>query len=199
MKNILLLFIVLTFSCQQSQQPQQPQKKQKPQGEIFQYEQLGWSIELPVDWKVIDKVLEAKKIKEIAEEAKSWSNLRMSGKEKILLKIEKDEFNYFQATVVLQKDQYEGEWKKRYANANKEYITVFKDIGANVDIVNSTKVISGVTFDVIELKISEPMELNQKMYRTYFNDQDLVISMLNTKTKYRKQLEDSFLSSTFQN
>jgi len=189
-KNIVFLIIpILLFSC-------------TIEPEYFTAKEIGWKIEIPNKWKVENQIKLNNDIKEGEELIKKIDkDFELSGKEISLITFRKNKLSKFQASIIPFKESYKGEWNDKYPLI-KEYIyNVFKEQNVDVDSTSNTENISGVKFEVFNLKISKNHSLlmEQNMYRTYVNDYDFIINMTSDNPLYKKQLLKILRTSKFIN
>lgn len=192
MKKLFLfgLFITLFFSC----------NKKEPK--TFEYKELGWRMELPRNWRVMEMARVEREIQEAITETEKISPLKFTGKEKVLLRLEKNDFNNFQATAIPFKESYKGEWHEKYPILKDQLYILFKEnMNVNIDTTSSTTEIDGIPFEVFDMDISEPLgriKFHKRMFRTYLDGQDFVVNLTYQRKHYGKQLEEAFRKSIFE-
>lgn len=186
---LCVLISIVFFSCNREEQ------------KTFEYKELGWRMELPRNWKVMKMARIEQELEEAIEETKKISSLKFTGKEKVLLRLEKSDLNNLQATATPFIESYKGEWHTRYPILKNQLYNLFKDMGVKVDTISSTTEIGGVKFEVFDIDISEPLsrtKFHKRMFRTYLNEQDFVVNLTYERKRYGKQLEEAFRKSMFE-
>lgn len=117
MKKIFFVIItglaVTLASCGQFD-PNKNIDEGKVEGNIYTSEEIGWTIEMPKGWTVIDK----EKTKKTNEKGLKAIEETIDGKVdysglKNLISFQKNQFNIFQSTSEPFKLEYEGEWEKQ--------------------------------------------------------------------------------------
>lgn len=182
-----LLIVISLFSCS------------KTNG-TFQSPDLGWTMPLIDHWSKEDLRKIYKDIKEGNEILKKTNNdLKLTGKEKVLIVLRKNAITKFQVSITPFKESYKNEWNDKYPYAKKRIYNMFTSTGFKVDTISSKETIDGIDFKIFNLKIfhKNKLVMEQNMYRTYINDYDLIINMTSNKDDYKKQMLDMLRKSKF--
>lgn len=205
MKKILFAAIIgiaisLT-SCGQVE-PNKNIDEGKVEGNIYTSQEIGWTIEIPKGWKVIDKekIKETNKkglkaIEETIEGQVDYSGL------KNLISFQKNQFNIFQSSSEPFELEYEGEWKKNNATLKEIIYTTYLNQGIKVDST-TTKIetIDGLDFQTYIFTIYSPkgnVILKQIIYSRLINGLDFGVNINYNNDKDRDELLKVFKSSKF--
>lgn len=146
------------------------------QGETYNSDEMGWSMEIPKGWNIMqkDKIAAnfkagADAIDKVSDEEFDYSGL------KYLINFQKDQFNIFQSTSEKFELQYEGEWEENNAGQKIMICDIFKNQGIRFDTISSKEKIDGLDFNVFHIKIKDRkgnVILYQDMYARYINGSD---------------------------
>ncbi|GAO31018.1 hypothetical protein [Geofilum rubicundum] len=203
----IILFTIITgisislTSCGQVD-PNKNIDEGKVEENIYTSEEIGWTIEMPKGWTVIDK----EKTKEINEkgikalEETMDAEIDYSGL-KILISLEKDLFNNFQSTSEPFILEYEGEWEENNAALKEIIYTTYLNQGIKTDSSATTiEKIDGLEFQKYSFTIYSPkgeVILKQLMFSRLINGMDFGVIINYNNDKNRDELLKVFRNSKF--
>lgn len=205
MKKIFFVIItglaVTLASCGQFD-PNKNIDEGKVEGNIYTSEEIGWTIEMPKGWTVIDK----EKTKKTNEKGLKAIEETIDGKVdysglKNLISFQKNQFNIFQSTSEPFKLEYEGEWKKNNAALKEIIYTTYRNQGIKTDSSATTiEKIDGLEFHKYSFTIYSPkgeVILKQIMFSRLINGFDFGVNINYNNDKYRDELLKVFRNSKF--
>src|SRR5690625_5107294 len=144
MKKILFTIftgIALSFTSCGQVDPNKNIDEGKVEGNVYTSEEIGWTIEIPKGWTVMDK----EKTKETKEkglkaiEATKEGEIDYSGLRN-LISLQKEQFNIFQSTSEPFKLEYEGEWEENNSALKEIIYTTYLNQGMKTDSSATTKI-----------------------------------------------------------
>jgi len=201
MKNIFCLLLILISSCIQ-RDPNKSIDEGKVEAHIYTSEEIGWTIEIPKGWNIVDKETKQKMtekgynhIRETIGEDIDYSGL------KNLIAFNKNQSNMFQSTSEPFDTEYDGEWEENN-KAVKEimYITLL-DQGIKVDSTATIiEKIDNLDFHFYTFTIYSPQGkiiLNQIMYSRLINGFDFGVSISYNNNKDKEEMLNAFKASKF--
>lgn len=205
MKKIFFVIItglaVTLASCGQFD-PNKNIDEGKVEGNIYTSEEIGWTIEMPKGWTVIDK----EKTKKTNEKGLKAIEETIDGKVdysglKNLISFQKNQFNIFQSTSEPFKLEYEGEWEKNNAALKEIIYTTYRNQGIKTDSSATTiEKIDGLEFHKYSFTIYSPkgeVILKQIMFSRLINGFDFGVNINYNNDKYRDELLKVFRNSKF--
>jgi len=198
---ITLTVLVLT-SCKPSD-PNKSVEEGKVEGNIYTSEEIGWTMEIPQGWKVIDK----EKSEEFQEQGKKAlenntdATVDLNGL-KMLISFQKDQFNIFQSTSEPFNLEYEGQWEENNAATKAIIYATYVNMGIQADST-ATKTISidGLDFQSYTFAIRAPegnVIMTQTMYSRLINGFDFGVNINYNNEKDRDEMFKAFLNSKFE-
>ncbi|QCE43180.1 hypothetical protein [Psychroserpens sp. NJDZ02] len=175
----------------------------KKEVKYFTAQEIDWKIEIPSKWTIENQSVLNQNIKQGEQLIKKTvdKDFELGGKEISLITFRKNTLSKLQASIIPFKESYKGEWYDKYPLIKEYIFNVFKSQSVIVDTTSNTENISGVTFEVFNLKISKHNRavMEQNMYRTYINGYDFIINITSDKPLYKKQLIQTLRNSKFKN
>ena len=174
----------------------------KVEGNVFTSEEIGWTIEIPKGWTVIDK----EKTKETNEKGLKALEETMGGEIdysglKNLISLQKDQFNIFQSTSEPFKLEYEGEWEENNSALKEILYTTYLNQGMKTDSSATTiEKIDGLEFHKYSFTIYSPkgeVILKQIMFSRLINGFDFGVNINYNNDKDRDELLKVFKNSKF--
>jgi hypothetical protein len=174
----------------------------KVEGNIYASEEIGWTIEIPKGWTVIDK----EKTKEInkkglkALEETMDEEIDFSGL-KNLISLQKDQFNIFQSTSEPFELEYEGEWEETNAALKGIIYMTYLNQGMDADSsITTIEKIDGLEFQKYSFTIYGPkgdVILKQIMFSKLINGFDFGVNINYNNDKDRDEQLKIFRNSKF--
>ena len=205
MKKTLFTIItgitLLLSSCGQVD-PNKNIDEGKVEGNIYTSQEIGWTIEIPKGWTVIDK----EKTKEINEKGRKAIEETLDGEIdysglKNLISFQKNQFNIFQSVSEPFELEYDGEWKENNAALKDLIYSTYENQGIKVDST-ATKIetIDGLDFQSYSFTIYSPngdVILRQIMFSRLINGFDFGVNINYNNDKDRDELLRVFRNSKF--
>jgi len=205
MKKILLTIftgIALSLTSCGQVDPNKNIDEGKVEGNIYTSEEIGWTIEIPKGWTVIDK----KKTKETNEKGLKALEETMEGEIdysglKNLISLQKDQFNIFQSTSEPFELEYEGEWEENNSALKEIIYTTYLNQGMKTDSSATTiEKIDGLEFHKYSFTIYSPkgeVILKQIIFSRLINGFDFGVNINYNNDKDRDELLKVFMNSKF--
>lgn len=174
----------------------------KVEGNIYTSQEIGWTIEIPKGWTVIDK----DKTKETNEKGLKAIEETIGGQVdysglKNLISFQKNQFNIFQSTSEPFELEYEGEWEENNAAIKEIIYTTYLNQGMKADSSATTiEKIDGLEFQKYSFTIYSPkgeVILKQIMYSRLINGFDFGVNINYNNDKDRDELLKVFRNSKF--
>ena len=174
----------------------------KVEGNIYTSQEIGWTIEIPEGWTVIDK----EKIKKTREkgleaiEETMGEKVNYSGL-KNLISFQKDQFNIFQSSSEPFDVGYEGQWEENNAALKEVLYTTYLNQGIKSDSSATTiEKIDGLEFKRYSFTIYSPQGeviLKQILFSRLINGFDFGVNINYNNDEDRDELLRVFRNSKF--
>lgn len=204
MKYFFILLSSLLFiltSCGQSD-PNKQVDEGKVEDNFYSSEEIGWEMEIPKGWTVIDKEKTKaanergmKAIEETLDSKVDFSNL------KNLISFRKNKFNIFQSTSEPFELEYDGEWEEHSILLKELIYNTYLNQGIKVDSSATTvENIDGLDFQKSIFTIYSPtgeVILNQIMYTRHINGFDFGVNINYNNREDREEMLRVFMNSKF--
>lgn len=199
----ILTFVLIIFASCGQVDPNKQIDEGKVNGRIYESKEIGWSIEIPKDWKIISK----DKVETYDEKGKSAieksSGLEIDTKElKHLISFQKDQFNVFGSTSEPFKEEFPGEYQQNNKALNEVIFNAYKDQGMKVDTSSGKEIIQGLEFNAFYTKIYTPdgkVMLNQILYSRLINGYDFGVNINYNNDQDKETMLNVFNKSKFIN
>jgi hypothetical protein len=174
----------------------------KVERNLYTSGEIGWTIEIPKGWTVVDKEEKQatnekgkKAIKETIKEDFDFSGL------KNLIGFQKNQFNIFQSTSEPFELEYEGEWEENNSELKKILFATYKNQGIKADSsATSIEKIDGLDFHTYSFTIYSPkgvVILKQLLFSRLINGYDFGVNLNYNNDKDRDELLKVFRNSKF--
>ncbi len=205
MKKILFTIIVgisLSLTSCGQVDPNRNIDEGKVEGNIYTSQEIGWTVEIPKGWTVIDK----EKTKETNEKGLKAIEETIDGQVdysglKNLISFQKNQFNIFQSTSEPFELEYEGEWEENNAALKEIIYTTYLNQGIKVDSSATTiEKIDELDFHKYSFTIYSPKDeviLKQIMFSRLINGFDFGVNINYNNDKDRNELLKVFRNSKF--
>lgn len=174
----------------------------KLEGNIYTSLEIGWTIEIPKGWTVIDK----EKSEEIYERGREALKGTFDGEighggMKDLISFRKSQFNIFQSVSEPFELDYEGEWEENNSAIKEILYLALENQGIKADS-SSTKIekIDGLDFHTYSFTIyglNGEVLLKQIMYNKLINGLDFGVNINYNNDQDADQLLKAFRNSKF--
>ena len=205
MKKILFIIITgIAFTLKSCGQvnPNRNIDEGKVEENIYTSQEIGWTVEIPKGWAVVDKEKnkETKKKGLKAIEETTGGEVNFSGL-KNLISFQKNQLNIFQSTSEPFELEYEGEWEENNVALKDIIYSTYENQGIKVDST-ATKIesIDGLDFQTYSFTIYSPkgeIILNQIMYSKLIDGFDFGVNINYKNEKDRDELLKIFRNSKF--
>lgn len=196
-----LISIVLFFcSCDQVD-PNKQIDEGKVKGTLYESKEIGWSIEIPKEWKIISKdQVEANDEKGKNAIEKSTGQQIDTKALKHLISFQKDQFNTFSSTSEPFKEEFPGEYQQNSKFINEILYNTYTSQGIKADTASGKEIIQGLEFNAFYAKIYGPdgkLILNQILYSRLINGYDFGVNINYNNDQDKKIMMNTFLKSKF--
>jgi len=200
--SILIFVILVTLTSCGRVDSNNAADEGKVEGDIYSSDEIGWTIEIPKGWTIVDKEKSQsntekglKAIEETIEQEVDYSGL------KNLIGFQKNEFNIFQSTSEPFELEYEGEWEENNRALKEILYTTYENQGIKVDsTATSIEKIDGLDFQTYSFTIHSPkgeVILNQLLFSRLINGYDFGANLNYNNEKDRDELLSVFRNSKF--
>jgi hypothetical protein len=197
---ILIIYSLAIISCGQVD-PNKQIDEGSVKGETYESKEIGWSIEIPKDWKIISK----DKVEAHDEKGKNAieksTGLEIDTKAlKHLISFQKDQFNMFTSTSEPFKEEFPGEYQQNSKALNEILYNTFVDQGIKTDSASGKETIQGLEFNTFYTTIYAPngkVILNQILYSRLINGYDFGVTINYNNEQDKKTMIDALKKSKF--
>jgi len=205
MKKILfkiLIGLTLTLTSCGETAPNKTIGEEKVEGKSYTNQEIGWTIEIPNGWTIIDieKINEKNKKGLKALEKTMETEIDYSGL-KNLISLQKDQFNIFQSSSEPFELEYEGEWEKNNLAIKEIIYTTYLNQGMKADsTVTTIEKIDGLDFQRYGFTIYSPkgeVILKQIIFSRLINGYAFGVNINYNNDKDRDELLKVFRNSKF--
>lgn len=206
MKHMKTTFLItLTILALTSCKPSDSNKiveEGKVEGNFYTSTEIGWTMEIPQGWKVVDKekTAEFQQQGKKALENNTDATVDLSGL-KVLLSFQKDQFNIFQSTTEPFNQAYEGQWEENNAATKAIIYSTYINMGIQADsTATKTVTIDGLDFQSYSFAIRDPegnVIMTQTMYTRLINGLGFGANINYNNEKDRDEMFKAFLNSKF--
>lgn len=203
-KTLLIIVLGLTASWTSIGQvdPNKNIDEGKVEGNIYTSQEIGWTIEIPTGWTVMEKA----KMKEMNEKGQKALEETIEGTIdysglKNLIAFQKNAFNIFQSSSEPFELEYEGEWEENNAAVKDLIYEAYLNQGIKVDST-ATKIetIDGLDFHTYTFTIYDPkgnVILKQRMFSRLINGFDFGVNINYNNFRDGTELLNLFRKSKF--
>jgi hypothetical protein len=196
----LIIYSLAIISCGQVD-PNKQIDEGSVKGETYESKEIGWSIEIPKDWKIISK----DKVEAHDEKGKNAieksTGLEIDTKAlKHLISFQKDQFNMFTSTSEPFKEEFPGEYQQNSKALNEILYNTFVDQGIKTDSASGKETIQGLEFNTFYTTIYAPngkVILNQILYSRLINGYDFGVTINYNNEQDKKTMIDALKKSKF--
>ncbi len=196
MRTFIKIFILpIVFSFCSICNAQQNQR-------IYAFKQIGWTIELPADFLVIDTVENTARMERGVKAMEEANNIKADITETItLIGATKDKYNYFNATIEPFNSKGNTSWQTSNQQLKELLYNTFaeKMKDAIIDTASSKVIIDGISFDKfrVTVTINDKVLFNSLLLSKYYKGYDLGISYLYLDERTKEQIELMLQNSKF--
>lgn len=196
-----LISIILFFCSCDHVDPNKQIDEGKVKGTLYESKEIGWSIEIPKDWKIISKdQVEANDEKGKNAIEKSTGQQIDTKALKHLISFQKDQFNTFSSTSEPFKEEFPGEYQQNSKFINEILYNTYTSQGIKADTASGKEIIQGLEFNAFYAKIYGPdgkLILNQILYSRLINGYDFGVNINYNNDQDKKIMMNAFLKSKF--
>ena len=191
-KTFILPIILLVCSKGNTQQNQR----------IYSFKQIGWTIELPAEFSVIDSVENADRMKRGVKAMEDANNIKADITETItLIGATKDKYNYFNATIEPFNSKGDISWQSLNQQLKELLYNTFAGKIKNgiLDTASSVEIIDGISFEKyrITVTMNDKVLFNSFLLSKLYKGYDLGISYLYLDERTKEQIELMLQNSKF--
>lgn len=196
-----LISIILFFCSCDHVDPNKQIDEGKVKGTLYESKEIGWSIEIPKEWKIISKdQVEANDEKGKNAIEKSTGQQIDTKALKHLISFQKDQFNTFSSTSEPFKEEFPGEYQQNSKFINEILYNTYTSQGIKADTASGKEIIQGLEFNAFYAKIYGPdgkLILNQILYSRLINGYDFGVNINYNNDQDKKIMMNAFLKSKF--
>ncbi len=195
-----IIFIFIVVSCKSNPNKQIDEGTVK--GNTYHSDEIGWTIEIPKGWKVIQREESQKRnsrgLKAIGEANGidyDISDLKQ------LISFKKDRFHIFSSTSEKFEIEYKGEYEEHQKFMKDVLYNTYIKNGIKADTISSKEKIDNLEFDVFRITIYNPKGtaiLHQYIYSKYINGFDFGVSLNYINDKEKMELMKVWKNSKFE-
>jgi hypothetical protein len=176
--------------------------KAQETGTKYFFKEIGWTITLPAEFKILDSSENAKKVERGVKMVEESNGITTGiTKMKTLITATKDKYNYFNSTMT----PFDSTGDESYDATTQIvkdmlYKTYFdKMAGAKIDSITTIDTIDGLSFDKFHVTITlkQNLILNTFMLSKYYKGYVFFISYLYLDEQTRELIESMLKNSTF--
>jgi hypothetical protein len=192
MKIFLLPITMLLYSICNAQQNQR----------IYTFKQIGWTIELPSDFEVMDSIQNIARMERGVKAIEDANEITADLSETTtLIGATKNKYNYFNATIEPFDSKQNISWQSSNQKLKEILYTTFaeKIKDAIVDTASGKETIDGISFDKfrITITINDKVLFNSFLLSKLYKGYDFGISYLYLDERTKEQIEMMLQKSKF--
>ena len=198
-----ITYIILLSFCSCGQiDPNKQIDEGKVENNIYSSKEIGWTIKIPENWKVISREQNEKYQEKGLDAVENMvdGNIDVSAM-KNLIGFQKNQFNIFQSTSEPFEIEYEGEWEENNTGLKELIYNTYLQQGIKIDSTETKIVkIDGLDFHSYSFTIFGPkgeVILNQIIYSRLINGLDFGVNINYNNVSDKKVMLDAFLNSKF--
>lgn len=199
-KLTAFLFLLALISCKTD--PSDSIEEGKITENIYYSKQIGWEMEIPKGWDIIDKNVSDERTEKGLDILSETSGFEYDINALThLLNFQKNDLNIFQSTSEPFELEYEGEWEENNAFLKQLIYDTFIQRGIKVDST-ATKIVTidGVKFHSYKLTLYNKdgdAILNQIIYSSLINGFDFGVNINYNNESDKKEMLDVWYKSKF--
>lgn len=205
MTKTRLIFILIAFTCLINSCKIDPNKQVdegKIENEYYKSEEIGWTIQIPSNWKIMlknqmDKNQERgmELVQETIDTVMDYSGL------KHLISFQKNQGNVFQSSSELFELEYEGEFEETTQFLKLIITETYQNQGIKIDTSSTTAMIDNLKFELFQIKMYNPqgkLILNQDMYTRLINDYLFSVTLSYNNLESKNEMMKVWTHSKFE-
>ena len=171
-------------------------------GKRYFFEEIGWTITLPSNFKPLDSIENAKTNERGLKAIQESNGLTVDMTQlKTLIAAHKDAYNYFNSTIRPFNSKVEGTYDSASKVVKDMMYKTFLDNmpSAKIDSVTTNETIDGVLFDKfhVTITLTGNFIMNMILLSKYYKGYDFGISYLYLDEKTKEQIELMLKNSKF--
>ncbi len=200
---LLAIFLISLTSCKPAEANKHINEG-KIKNESYISKEIGWTINIPNNWKVISKEEHNASLKKGLDAIEDMVGGEVDVSElKNLIGFQKNPFNMFQSTSEPFEVEYQGEWEENNAVLKALVYDTYSRQGIASDSSATTIVkVDGLDFYSFNFTIYSPkgdVILNQIMYSRLINGFDFGVNINYNNEADKEELLEAWLNSKFRN
>ncbi|WP_075602837.1 hypothetical protein [Saccharicrinis aurantiacus] len=192
--SIIAIAVILFISCKQKK----AENNDKIVDHLYSNSDLGWAIEIPKNWTIIQTDKIEQNGKAAIEEVQGKFN---TSDLKHLIGFQKDEFNTFLSTSEEFTPRYTNEWEDNLSELKTIIYNTYTEQGIKVDTSSYKTPINNLDFEVfhtILYNLDGDIILHQEIYTQWINGYDFAVYLNYNNATDEKVMKDMWLNSTFE-
>jgi isoleucyl-tRNA synthetase len=187
-----LVFFLVSFSCYS-------QDAEK----IFVFKELGWTLSLPVSFKILDSIDDSKRSEKGKKASEETNNIEGDiSKTRTLISAIKNTYNYFNSTITPFDPKKDGSWDSRNKEIKNFMYQAFstKMEDAKIDSLTTTETIDGLQFDKykITVTIDNKVLFTTLLLSRFYKGYDFGITYLYLDAETKEEIEQTLMKSKFE-
>jgi len=196
---IVLSSILFFVSCKNNESDKQLNKAQTEN--IFVNQEMGWTMEIPNEWTILDKTTQGvykQKGKEIVnkfnKETREYSGLIY------LLGFKKNQLNIFQSNFEKITYADKKKWEENKRQQKISTAQMYAKQGVKIDTISSIEKIDGIEFSVFLVSVYNQLggiRYTQKIYGSYINGFDFAVLLNYNNRDDEETLHNFWKNSKF--
>ena len=168
----------------------------------YSFKQIGWTIELPADFLVIDSVENTTRMERGVKAMEDANNIKADITETItLIGATKNKYNYFNATIEPFHSKGNISWQSSNQQLKELLYNTFAEKMKDgiVDTASSKQIIDGISFDKfrVTVTVNDKVLFNSFLLTKLYKGYDLGISYLYLDERTKEQIELMLQNSKF--
>ncbi|HYV95517.1 MAG TPA: hypothetical protein VE978_27325 [Chitinophagales bacterium] len=201
LKTLFLILIPLAiFSCGQVD-PNKQIDEGNVTGEIYQSNEIGWTIEIPKGWTIISKDKAEANDQKGKDAIEKVSKTEIDTKTlKHLISFQKNQFNIFASTSEPFTEDFPGEYEQNNRALNELIYEAYINQGIRTDSSSGKETIQGLEFHTFYTTIYAPdgkVILHQILHSRLINGFDFGVNINYNNEEDKKTMVDAWENSMF--
>jgi hypothetical protein len=176
--------------------------KEKYETKEHNFPEVGWTISLPTDFKMMDSAqIQQLNNKGATAIQNTYDTTIDFAQTKTLFSMTEGQYNYMTATLTAFNAERDGNWFENNEGLKVVLMETFRSQtpGVKIDSSSTTKNIGGLEFSVFQLDLVYPNKMKMRMnsYSRLHKGYDFGITMCYVDEAEGKKLENAVLTSKF--
>ena len=196
---IIISSIIFLIACKDNESGKQLSKGEAEN--IFVNQEIGWTMEIPDEWTILDKTTQGvykQKGKEIVNKFNK-ENRKYKGLI-YLLGFKKNQLNIFQSNFEKISYADKKKWKENKRQQKISTAQMYAKQGVKIDTISSIEKIDGIDFSVFLVSVYNQLgsvRYTQKIYGSYINGFDFAVLLNYNNREDEETLHNFWKNSKF--